>query len=144
MSFSTYCVQVEVSQRVLQPVKVFPDGDLCLQPWRKAQPEMFLNKHLQRPSLNRSLLCGGVDEVTHRNWIKRILTKRQINDAFWFWNLVYSENRKAVLLNILCCSLLCFICIYLDIPILTYLYLHNGHLFEYLIFFCIAMNHISW
>lgn len=34
----THRVQVEVSQRVLQPVEVFPDGDLRLQPRRKPQP----------------------------------------------------------------------------------------------------------
>lgn len=31
-------MQVKVSQRVLQSVVVFPNGDLGLQPWGKTQP----------------------------------------------------------------------------------------------------------
>lgn len=34
----THCVQVQVSQSVLQPVVVLSNGDLSLQPWRKPQP----------------------------------------------------------------------------------------------------------
>lgn len=36
--YRTYCVQIEVSQCVLQPVEVLSNGDLGLKPWRKAKP----------------------------------------------------------------------------------------------------------